>query len=79
MPSLVRELAAIPIESAWFDGEVVVQQANGLPDFNALQNGFDEKQGSDAMTTSCSMCSSWTVRIYDLRRSGLAAKCWRPS
>ena len=50
MPSLVRELATIPVETAWLDGEVVVQQENGLPDFNALQNAFDAKQGSDAMT-----------------------------
>lgn len=50
MSSLARELASIPVDSAWFDGEIVVQQANGLPDFNALQNAFDAKQGSDAMT-----------------------------
>ena len=50
MPSLVSELAAIPVDTAWLDGEVVVQQANGLPDFNALQNAFDAKQGSDTMT-----------------------------
>ena len=50
MPSLARELAAIPVETAWFDGEIVVQQGNGLPDFNALQNAFDAKQGSDAMS-----------------------------
>lgn len=46
MPSLVRELATVPIQTAWFDGEVVVQQANGLPNFNALQNAFDESKAS---------------------------------
>src|SRR5262249_48752729 len=50
MPSLARELAALAVETSWLDGEVVVLQESGLPDFNALQNAFDKRQGSDAMT-----------------------------
>ena len=46
MPTLARELAKIPVESAWLDGEVVVLAANGLPDFNALQNAFDRREAT---------------------------------
>jgi bifunctional non-homologous end joining protein LigD len=69
MPSLVRELAAIPVETAWLDGEVVVLQANGLPDFNALQNAFDKRQGSDAMTYF--VFDALYLEGHDLRRRAL--------
>lgn len=41
LQSLARELARLSVNSAWLDGEVVVLGANGIPDFNALQNAFD--------------------------------------
>src|SRR5664279_1901815 len=41
MGSLAVEIGALPVESAWFDGEVVALGSNGLPNFNALQNAFD--------------------------------------
>jgi bifunctional non-homologous end joining protein LigD len=43
MQHLAAELAKLPTTSAWLDGEVVVLGANGLPEFNALQNAFDRK------------------------------------
>ena len=49
MQSLAEEFSRLPIESAWFDCELVVQGANGIPDFNALQNAFD-KGGTEAIT-----------------------------
>ena len=41
MPTLARALAALPVQNAWLDGEVVMPGADGLPDFGALQNAFD--------------------------------------
>ncbi|MBV7541979.1 non-homologous end-joining DNA ligase [Acidovorax sp. sic0104] len=41
MPELARELGALPVQAAWLDGEVVILDHNGLPDFQALQNAFD--------------------------------------
>ncbi|KWT98417.1 MULTISPECIES: DNA ligase D [unclassified Variovorax] len=41
MPALIAELDAMNIGSAWLDGEVVSLNAQGTPDFNALQNSFD--------------------------------------
>jgi bifunctional non-homologous end joining protein LigD len=43
MRHLADELARLPTKSAWLDGEIVVLGANGLPEFNALQNAFDRK------------------------------------
>jgi len=41
---LPRQLAALrklKLQSAWLDGEVVVANEQGVPDFQALQNAFD--------------------------------------
>jgi len=47
MPKLIKELAALGIESAWLDGEVVVLREDGVPDFNALQNAFDQNSSGN--------------------------------
>ena len=41
MKSLRDEVAALGIASGWVDGEIVVPDAKGNPDFQALQNAFD--------------------------------------
>jgi len=41
MKPLARDLEAFGMQSGWLDGEVVVMNADGVPDFNALQNAFD--------------------------------------
>jgi bifunctional non-homologous end joining protein LigD len=48
MQSLAREVANLPVKTAWLDGEVVVMGDNGIPDFNALQNAFD-KSGTESI------------------------------
>ena len=40
LPQLAAALAALPVESAWIDGEIVVGEG-GDGDFQALQNAFD--------------------------------------
>jgi bifunctional non-homologous end joining protein LigD len=47
MPQLVRELKTIGIQSGWLDGEIVVLNDAGVPDFNALQNSLDQRTSSD--------------------------------
>jgi len=46
MPRQAAELAGLGLQSAWLDGEIVVLDRQGLPDFQALQNAF-EADGSD--------------------------------
>ena len=41
MRSLAAAVEALGIESAWIDGEIVVMNDAGVPDFNALQNAMD--------------------------------------
>lgn len=41
LPRQARALAALQLESAWLDGEMVVANEQGVPDFQALQNAFD--------------------------------------
>jgi bifunctional non-homologous end joining protein LigD len=46
LPALAASLAKLPVESAWLDGEIVVQGESGTPDFQALQNAFDSAHTS---------------------------------
>ncbi|MBK6747437.1 DNA ligase D [Ottowia sp.] len=41
LPALARALAALPVQGAWLDGEVVMPGPDGLPDFGALQAAFE--------------------------------------
>jgi bifunctional non-homologous end joining protein LigD len=41
MPRLRAALEALSVESAWLDGEAVVLDAAGKPNFDSLQNAFD--------------------------------------
>ncbi len=47
MPSLVHDVAALGVADSWLDGEVVVLDDRGVPDFNALQNAFDAEHTDD--------------------------------
>ena len=48
MPSLVKAIAALGLQSGWLDGEIVVLGKTGVPEFNALQNAMD-RAGSDGI------------------------------
>lgn len=41
MPALARAVESLGIKTGWIDGEVVVMNEAGVPDFNALQNAFE--------------------------------------
>lgn len=47
MPALARALAGLPLRSGWIDGEVIVLDSRGVPDFQALQNAFDQRSTTD--------------------------------
>jgi bifunctional non-homologous end joining protein LigD len=49
LASLAAALGSLGLKSAWLDGEIVVLDTNGMPDFNALQNAFDSA-GTAAVT-----------------------------
>lgn len=41
LPELSKALAALEVQSAWLDGEILVMDEEGRPDFQRLQNAFD--------------------------------------
>ncbi|WPN66211.1 DNA ligase D [Pseudomonas sp. P9_35] len=41
LPRQAEALAALGLESAWLDGEMLVANDQGVPDFQALQNAFE--------------------------------------
>lgn len=44
---LVVAVRNLGLDSAWLDGEVVVIDEQGLPDFQSLQNAFEEQRAGD--------------------------------
>jgi len=47
MPGLAAEFAKLGIASGWIDGEIVVMNDRGLPDFQKLQGAFDSSKTQD--------------------------------
>ncbi|WP_460126405.1 DNA ligase D [Pseudomonas sp. S2_C03] len=49
LPNQAEALAALQLESAWLDGEMVVANEQGVPDFQALQNAFDSAHSENIL------------------------------
>ncbi|WP_227746814.1 non-homologous end-joining DNA ligase [Paraburkholderia franconis] len=47
MPKLRDALQKLPVNDGWIDGEAVVLNAQGVPDFNALQNALDRRSTAE--------------------------------
>ncbi|NMM05103.1 DNA ligase D [Polaromonas sp.] len=48
LPALVKAAGQLGLGSGWLDGEIVMLNDKGLPDFGALQNVFDSAHKADA-------------------------------
>jgi bifunctional non-homologous end joining protein LigD len=71
LPALRDALAEMPVASAWLDGEAVVLDKDGRPDFNALQNAFDTR--STAEITLFAFDLLW-INGTDIREQPLLAR-----
>jgi bifunctional non-homologous end joining protein LigD len=49
LKALRDELKTLALPSAWIDGEIVMLNAKGNPDFQALQNAFDNAKTKDIL------------------------------
>lgn len=49
LPQQAQALAELGLESAWLDGEMVVTNEQGVPDFQALQNAFEAGRSASIM------------------------------
>lgn len=47
LPKQAEALASLGLESGWLDGEMVVANEQGVPDFQALQNAFDSGKSAN--------------------------------
>ena len=47
LPQQCKALCGLKLKSTWLDGELVVLNEDGMPDFQALQNAFDNRQDRD--------------------------------
>ena len=47
LKTLAKQIAQLKLQSAWLDGEIVVQGKEGAPDFQALQNAFEAARTDD--------------------------------
>lgn len=47
LPTLRQTLEKMGLPPGWYDGEIVVNDASGHPDFGALQRAFDAQTSSD--------------------------------
>ena len=47
LKTLRDEVRSLGLPSAWIDGEIVVMNAKGIPDFQALQGAFDSAKTND--------------------------------
>ena len=75
MKPLAAAIEALGIDSAWLDGEIVVMDEAGLPDFNALQNAIDSGDAARRSSTSSSTCRSSTAATCARCRCARAARC----
>ncbi|HVL57122.1 MAG TPA: DNA ligase D [Burkholderiaceae bacterium] len=71
LAGLARELSQLGLRSGWVDGEIVVPGENGAPDFQALQNAFDENRPAEIQyyLFDLPFCNG-----HDLRRVPLAER-----
>jgi bifunctional non-homologous end joining protein LigD len=68
---LAAAIESLGLQSAWLDGEIVVLNAAGTPDFNALQNAFD---AAGTGSISYFVFDLPHLNGYDLRRTPLHAR-----
>src|SRR5690606_33879146 len=49
LKSLCAALADMALPDGWYDGEIVVHDDHGIPDFQALQNAFEGRRPVDVV------------------------------
>ena len=70
-PSIADAVARLPVESAWIDGEIVVNDAEGRSSFQALQNALSAEAGGRPLYYAFDLPY---LNGYDLRNAPLVAR-----
>jgi bifunctional non-homologous end joining protein LigD len=68
LPNLVAELKKMKLPPCWLDGEIVVADDKGVPDFQALQNAFDNAKTKDIVyyVFDLPYCDGYDLRLAPL-------------
>ena len=66
-PGIADAVSALPVKTAILDGEAVVEDENGLPDFSALQNALSDEHGKAARNAVYYAFDLLYLDGYDLR------------
>ncbi|HEX2605079.1 MAG TPA: DNA ligase D, partial [Oxalicibacterium sp.] len=68
LPHLVAELKKMKLAPCWLDGEIVVADDKGVPDFQALQNAFDsaKTKGIVYYVFDLPYCDGYDLRLVPL-------------
>jgi bifunctional non-homologous end joining protein LigD len=74
LPALAGAVRELRFDSAWLDGEIVVIGANGVPDFQALQNAFDRRSGKELAAVQYFLFDLPFFAGHDLRAVPLAER-----
>lgn len=78
MPSLAHAVAALALPSGWLDGEIVVAGADGVPDFQRLQNAFDSERTDEIVYYLFDLpyCAGYDLRAVPLRTRRSLLREW---
>ncbi|MCD6679612.1 MAG: DNA ligase D [Burkholderiaceae bacterium] len=78
MPSLARAIGELELPGGWLDGEIVVADADGVPDFQQLQNAFDSARTDDIVFYAFDMpfCCGYDLRQVPLRERRALLQEW---
>lgn len=82
MPDLARDLARPELDGSWLDGEIILPDADGVADFQALQSAFDSARTGDIVYCVFDLPfhqhRDWRAQPLHARRDALrqlVAKC----
>lgn len=78
LPSLARAVAELELPGGWIDGEIVVADANGVSDFQRLQNAFDSARTEDVVyyVFDLPFCAGYDLRQVPLRERRALLREW---
>ncbi|MBV8635402.1 MAG: DNA ligase D [Burkholderiaceae bacterium] len=71
LPSLAKSVAGMHLPEGWYDGEIVVLNEDGIPDFQRLQNAFDRSNTKEIIYYLFDLPY---CRGYDLRAAPLVER-----
>ena len=74
LPRLTQALAALGLDSAWLDGEIVARDKDGRANFNRLQKAFDAAGGHRTDAVEYVLFDLPYFEGHDLRDAPLAAR-----